>query len=128
MSVVLDASALLAALLGEPGADQVDAQIDGAQITAVNLAEVVGHFARAGADRVRIEALLAGLPLTFVPPDEALAVEAGMMRPFGKPFGLSLGDRFCLAHAKRTGATALTSDGEWAKAAGPLGVKIVLIR
>lgn len=128
MTVVLDASALLAALLSEKGADEVDAQIDGAQMTTVNLAEVVGYFARAGADRDRVGALLTGLPLTFVPPDEELAVDVGLMRPAGEPFGLSLGDRFCLAHAKRLGATALTADRAWVRASEALGIKIALIR
>ena len=114
--------------MGEPGADQVDAQIDGAQMTTVNLAEVVGHFARAGADRARVEALLAGLPVTFVPPDEELAIEAGMMRSVSEPFGLSLGDRFCFAHAMRTGATALTADRAWIRAAVAVGVDVALIR
>ncbi len=42
-SVVLDASALLALLLGEPGADKVKAALDGAIMSTVNAAEVVSH-------------------------------------------------------------------------------------
>ena len=128
MTVVLDASAVLAALLGEAGADEVDARIDGALMTTVNLAEVAGHFAKAGADRTKVSALLAALPITYLAPDEDLAMEAGLMRPAGEPFGLSLGDRFCLAQARRLDAVALTADRAWTAAGGALGVKVDVIR
>ncbi|MGS0639552.1 PIN domain-containing protein, partial [Citrobacter sp. VF227] len=48
---VLDASALLALLLAEPGADEVKARLDGSVMTTVNLAEVVSHYAKLGAAR-----------------------------------------------------------------------------
>jgi PIN domain nuclease of toxin-antitoxin system len=47
--VVLDASALLALLLDEPGGDKVKAMLDGALLGAVNLAEIVSHYAKLGA-------------------------------------------------------------------------------
>nr|NKR04746.1 type II toxin-antitoxin system VapC family toxin [Escherichia coli] len=55
---VLDASALLALLLAEPGAERVKAELDGSVMTTVNLAEVVSHYAKLGAARSDIEALL----------------------------------------------------------------------
>jgi PIN domain nuclease of toxin-antitoxin system len=128
LSVVLDASALLAALLGEPGADRVDAVIDGAMMSTVNLAEVVGHLAKAGADRSSVVAILAGLPINHVPPDETLAMEAGLLRRVGEAYGLSMGDRFCIAQARRLGLTALTADRVWLRAAGPLDFRVELIR
>ena len=128
MTIVLDASALLAALLGESGAERVDAVIDGAVMTTVNLAEVVGQYAKAGADRAAILAVLGGLPIAYVAPDEDLAIEVGLMRPMAERFGLSLGDRVCLAEARRLGGTALTADRAWAAAAGPLDVTVELIR
>jgi PIN domain nuclease of toxin-antitoxin system len=126
--IVLDSSALLAALLGEPGADRVDEVIDGAVMTTVNLAEVIGHFARAGADRTRIASIVAGLPIKYVVTNRDLAMDIGLMRPRGEPFGLSLGDRICLAHAKQVGGVALTADRTWAAAATALGVEVELIR
>ena len=56
-SFVLDASAILALLLGEPGADKVRSGLDGSVMTTVNLAEVVSHYAKLGAARHDIEAL-----------------------------------------------------------------------
>lgn len=128
MTVVLDASALLAALLDEPGKDRVDAAINGAIMSTVNLAEVVGHFARAGVEPGAIQTLLGGLPIDYVPPDIALAMDAGAMRTITDRAGLSLGDRFCLAQARRSGAAALTADRSWRVLAAPLGVEVELIR
>jgi ribonuclease VapC len=128
VTIVLDASALLATLLGEPGAERVDANIDGAIMSTVNLAEVAGHLARAGADRAKLRKILGEPPLVYLAPDEALAIEAGAMRPLAEPFGLSLGDRMCLALARRLDATALTADRAWVDAATTLSVRVELIR
>lgn len=128
MTFVIDASALLAALLDEPGRDRVDAVISGATMSTVNLAEVVGHFAKLGADRPTTDLLLGGLPITYVEPDAELAIEAGLMRPIGETAGLSLGDRFCLAQAKRSGAVAMTADHAWQDVAAALGVTVELVR
>lgn len=128
MALVLDASALLAALRGEPGGERVQALIDGAVMSTVNLAEVVGHYARAGANLESIVDLLAGLPIVFAQPDEAVALEAGAMRRVTDKAGLSLGDRFCLALAKRSGARALTADRAWKAIGEMVGVEVELIR
>jgi len=128
LTVVLDASALIATLKDEPGADRVDAVLHGATMTTFNLAEVVGHFAKLGASRDDIDALLASLPITYVAPDESLAIEAGLMLTTTLKAGLSLGDRFCLALARATNATALTADRAWKDLAVELGVEVELIR
>ncbi len=126
--VVLDASALLALLLGEPGGEKVKAVLDGALIGAVNLAEVVSHYAKLGAARSGIEALLRPLPVRVVPIDTALSYEAGMLRPITLKGGLSLGDRYCLALAKSEGVPALTAERRWPDIAAPAGVTVELIR
>lgn len=126
--VALDASALLALLLGEPGADKVKAVLDGALIGAVNLAEIVSHYAKLGAARSDIEALLRPLPVQVVPIDTALSYEAGMLRPLTLKGGLSLGDRYCLALAKREGVPALTAERRWPDIAAAADVTVELIR
>lgn len=125
---VLDASALLALLLGEPGTDDVRAVLDGASISAVNLAEVVSHFAKLGARRAEVEAMLGPLPLRVVVADEELSYGAGMLRAATAAVGLSLGDRYCLALAKRDGSTALTADRPWIRIADAVGVTVRIIR
>lgn len=127
-SRVLDASALLALLLGEPGAEKVRTVLDGALVGAVNLAEIVSHYAKLGASRSDIEAMLTPLPVRVVPVDIALSYEAGMLRPLTLPGGLSLGDRYCLALARREQVPAMTAERRWPDIAGAAGVKVELIR
>jgi len=125
---VLDASALLALLLGEPGADRVRAAIDEGMMSVVNLAEVVSHYAKLGADRADIEAMLGPLALRLEAVDTELSYAAGMLRPVTLPGGLSLGDRYCLALAKRHGAVALTAERRWPQIADAAGVEVQVIR
>ncbi len=126
--VVLDASALLALLLREPGADRVKAALDGAAMAVVNLAEVVSHYAKLGAARPDIEALLRPLPIRAAPVDATLSYDAGMLRRITLERGLSLGDRYCLALARREGVPALTAERRWPEIAGAAGVKVEVIR
>lgn len=127
-AAVLDASALLALLLGEPGADKVKAALDDAVMGVVNLAEVVSHYAKLGAARHDIEALLRPLPFRLASVDVALSYEAGMLRSVTLERGLSLGDRYCLALAKREGVPVLTAERRWPEIAGAAGVVVELIR
>ena len=125
---VLDASALLALLLGEPGADKVKAALDSSLMSVVNLAEVVSHYAKLGANRQDIEAMLRPLPIRLVPSDVALSYDAGMLRPIMLEGGLSLGDRCCLALAKRERLPTLTAERGWPLIAEAAGVTVELIR
>jgi ribonuclease VapC len=127
MTVVLDASAMLAALLDEPGGDVVAAALDRAVISAVNVGEVAAKLAR-GADAALVRASLgAALPLV-VAADRELAFEAGLIEPATRAAGLSFGGRFCLTLARRLGCPALTADRAWRKIAGAVGVEVRLIR
>ena len=128
IAAVLDASALLALLLGEQGGENVRAVLADAAITAVNLSEVVAHFARNGADETDIRLVLNPLPLERVPFDESLAFATGLLLPTTRPAGLSFGDRACLALASRLGVRALTADRSWQNVAKAVGVEIELIR
>lgn len=125
--LILDASALLAMLQDESGAKAVADAIDQARMSTVNYAEVVSYYARLGADRRGIEAVLRPLPLELVPVNEALALAAGMMRQQAATHRLSLGDRFCLALARRDALPAWTADKTWQKVAETLGVEIVTV-
>ncbi|MGX9984692.1 type II toxin-antitoxin system VapC family toxin [Methylobacterium fujisawaense] len=128
MGFVLDASVLLALLLGEPGADKVKAALDGSIMATVNLAEVVSHYAKLGAARPDIEAMLRPLPIRWAAVDAALSYEAGMLRPLTVEGGLSLGDRYCLALAKREALPALTAERRWSMIAAAAGVTVEMIR
>lgn len=128
MTVVLDASALIAMIKGEKGSVKVAAVIAGARVSSVNYAEVVTHFIHAGMPEREVDAMLDPLPLTAVSADKALAQIAGRLRAMTAEAGLSLGDRFCLALARRDKLPAWTSDQNWMKIADNVEVKVVTIR
>jgi ribonuclease VapC len=112
---VLDASAVLVLVQGEPGAELVARCIPGASISAVNFAEVVGKLADAGMPGDPIALALSSLGLRVVPLDEQAATDVGLLRPATRNRGLSLGDRACLALGVARGLPVLTSDRAWAE-------------
>lgn len=126
--VVLDASAILALLKGERGANKVAGVIADASVCAINQAEVISHFVHLGAPLDEVRGMLETLPYNVVAADDALAWEAGSLRAVTASAGLSLGDRFCLALAKRFGVPAYTADKAWKDVASEAGAKIVVIR
>jgi PIN domain nuclease of toxin-antitoxin system len=128
ISAVLDASALLALLRNEAGAGKVSAALASSAMSTINLAEVVGHFARNGVSEQEIRQVLSPLPIEWQPFDEGLAYHVGVMLPATQPHGLSLGDRACLALARHLGAPARTADRQWAALPASLGVAVDLIR
>lgn len=111
--VVLDASALLALLNQEDGAERVAPLLADAVISTVNLAEVVTRLAIAGMPEAAIQDTLALLPLESVPLNVEDAIDLGLLAPVTRSSGLSLGDRACLILARRLGATAVTADQAW---------------
>ncbi len=125
-SAVLDSSAILAVLNGEPGADVVEAMMDDALISTVNYAEVVAKLVERGSTALAAQAALRSIALTTVDFDIALAQRTGRLRGETLKRGLSLGDRACLALAEREGVPALTGDRNWIGAV--LSVEIRLIR
>jgi PIN domain nuclease of toxin-antitoxin system len=127
-SVVLDASALLALLLDEPGADAVRHALADAAMSTVNLAEVVGHYARNSVAREQVAEVLAPLPVAYVAPDATLAYDIGMLVLATRAAGLSLGDRACLALGRRLGIPALTAERRWMSVAEAAGAEVRLIR
>jgi PIN domain nuclease of toxin-antitoxin system len=124
---VLDASALLAWLNGEPGTDPVaEALAAGAVISSVNLSEVVAKLADVGGVESEIREALTPLGLDVRTFDRDDAFEAGILRPATRKLGLSLGDRACLALGLRLAQPVMTADRSWANL--EIGVEVVLIR
>ena len=114
MTTVLDASAVLALLGDEPGADRVAAAVeDGATIGAVNLAEVLTKLSDFGMPPSAAEDVLEGLGLEVVAFDGGSARAAAALRASTRARGLSLGDRAALALATALGAPVLTTDRAW---------------
>ena len=124
--VVLDASAILARILHEPGGQVVEGVMLTARVSAVNLAEVASRLVDKGRTDDVIQALLDELPCEIEPFGPAEARRVGQMRRATKSAGLSLGDRACLELAARLAIPVLTADRVWAEL--DLGVEVVLIR
>ena len=123
-AIVLDASALLAVLFDEPGAERVAASLSGALVSAVDFHEVIAKLVdRDVPDDVF--ALLDQLDITVVPVDRAQAEIGGRLRAQTREAKLSLGDRCCLALASVRGATALTADRDWATLNLEIAVELV---
>ena len=126
--VVLDASALLALLKGEPGADKVAEVLTYSHMGVFNFAEVASHFFRRGMTDSEVDAILRPLPILLAPADADLAWDAARLRSLTADAGLSLGDRFCLALARREKLPVWTGDRIWGTLAGAVGVDVTVIR
>jgi PIN domain nuclease of toxin-antitoxin system len=122
----LDASAVLAYLRNETGADRVMASLGMARMSSVNIVEVVQKLVEDGHADENVRGALRDLPCNVATFDEQLAVEAGFLRRTTRHLGLSLGDRACLALACRESLPVLTTDRAWAEL--DLGIEVVLIR
>ncbi len=123
---VLDASAVLALLNNEPGVAKVAAALNGASISAVNVAEVGAKLSDYGMKQKDIETALRNLSLGVVPLDEAGALASAALRASTRGNGLSLGDRCCLALGQALGKPVLTADRQWKKLR--LGITVNAIR
>ena len=114
-SVVMDASALLALVRDEPGADKVGPHIGRAAISTVNLQEVIKELLLSGLEVVTIRELLDELRLDIRAHDADAAYAAAGLHAQTKEFGRGLGDRSCLALAMQLDVPALTADRDWKK-------------
>ena len=124
--VVLDASAVLALLKREPGAERVRVVLDRAILGAVNVAEVQSKLVDLGLSRDAAEARIRFLGCTIFALNEDQAIEVGSLIAQTRSFGLSLGDRACLALAIERKATVYTTDRVWKNL--DLGIEIEVIR
>ena len=125
-SAVLDASAILAVLHGERGSDVVMG-IERAIVSAVNLSEVVAKLADIGLTDDEIRAAIARLDFERVANFGAeQAFAAGVLRRATRRFGLSLGDRACLALGTELSLPVVTADAVWERF--DTGPKVKLIR
>ena len=128
MTTVLDSSAVLAALLGEPGGDVVADALENAVISAANLSEVAHSLVRNGNSEVQSRALISALGLDVIAVDEEQALDCGFLRSKTDRFGLSLGDRFCFALGRRLASPVMTADRIWREAAASAEIEVILIR
>jgi PIN domain nuclease of toxin-antitoxin system len=109
---VIDASALLAFVQGESGADVVEAALDGEAVcSAVNWSEVAQKVLAEDRNWDLVRSLLVSYGLVVEP---VVAEDAEWAaRRWRRGDGLSIADRLCLALAERVDVDVLTADAAW---------------
>ncbi|MDA7980163.1 MAG: type II toxin-antitoxin system VapC family toxin [Pirellulales bacterium] len=110
---VLDASAVLALLQNESGADELLHYSFGASLSTVNLAEVYSKTADVGLSLEDLQWAIGRLQLNVIPFDEGHAAIVGSLREPTRKAGLSLGDRACLAAGVALQCPVVTADSAW---------------
>ncbi|MDR2620840.1 MAG: type II toxin-antitoxin system VapC family toxin [Propionibacteriaceae bacterium] len=116
MSVVFDASALLAFLQEEPGASVVELALEDADAVcpATNWSEVAQKLCYHGVDWAESREALHSFGIRVEPITEVDAERAAEL--WTEHSSLSLADRLCLAVGERLDADVLTADRELVKA------------
>lgn len=125
-TVVLDASAVLALLHDEPGAEEAEAALGGAVLSAVNWAEVAGVLDARGLPAALLRDTVEALGIDLRAFGREDADETGALYAATRGAGLSLGDRACLALARKLGVPALTADRAWLDV--DVGVEVRCVR
>lgn len=123
---VLDASAVLAMMFAEPGSQVVAPVVQGALLSSVNLAEVHAHLVSRGAEADFAWGRLLSLGCEICLFDEEQARLAGDLVTLSRQYGLSLGDRACMALAIQRKGRIYTTDQAWKSL--DLGVEVEVIR
>ncbi len=126
MSVVHDASSLLAIAFREPGGELARRALRGSLISSVNWSEVIQKVQARGKDAKQLAGLYTGLGVTIVPFGVETAERAASLYGETRAFGLSLGDRACLALGLESGREVYTADRTWTEI--PLEVKVTAVR
>jgi PIN domain nuclease of toxin-antitoxin system len=124
LSVVVDASAVLAVLQGERGAEAVQPRLAGARMSAVNYAECVAKLIDRRLRPGEAILLLDSLGFDVAPLDDEAARRLAPLRARFRRAGLSFADCACLALAGATGLPALTADRRWAEIDHGIAVEV----
>ena len=104
--------------------------LGGALISSINWAETLSKLVDQGQEpdtvtrRLEDEGIL-GIALRVYPVDEPLARLIAILRSSTRQFGLSLGDRACLALSLHLRIGALTADRDWGKLDFPFEIKMI---
>ena len=113
---LLDASAVLALIFEETGADAVRRALNlGSVVSSVNAGEVVERLQQEGGAAAVTSGVLVEMGLDITPFDRESALLSGLYRSPTRPFGLGLGDRACLTTGRLLGLPVLTADRAWTK-------------
>ena len=112
---LLDTSALIVLLKKESGYEVIENVIASSAISSVNLSELVAVLTRSGVSEQDIDEIISDLVPEIVPFYEAISIKTGKLAKLTQNYGLSLGDRACIALGITLGLPIYTADKVWAE-------------
>ena len=112
---LLDTSALIALIKKEDGYETIDNIIANSAISSVNLSELVAVLARSGVSNADIDEIIKDIVPEIIPFCEDTSIKAGKLLNITKTYGLSLGDRACIATGDFYKMEIHTTDKIWSK-------------
>lgn len=126
--ILLDSSALIALLKQEPGYKKINEVLAHSAISTVNQCELVSIFARNDMSEEEINDIITDIVPEVIPFCENISIKAGKLSRFTNAYGLSLGDRACIATAEYYKMPVYTTDKIWAELKKNVSIPITIIR
>ncbi len=111
--VILDASALLALIQEETGAEIIKPLLKFSVMSAVNVTETLSVLQRTNISPEEGLTLITDIVTTIVPFDLEQAAQVAKLHPLVQPQGLSLADRACIALGIKLQIPIYTADRIW---------------
>lgn len=124
-SHILDASVIMAIVLGEPGHETAARLAPSSMLSSVNLAEIITKCIEKSVPPEIAERYIGESSIEIAGFDSDHAILAGELFNRTRKGVLSLGDRACIATAVKLGATAVTADRIWAELDLPCKVELI---
>jgi ribonuclease VapC len=125
VSVVLDASALLAFLHDEPGGENVSPVLEDARVSAVNWSEVLQKSLQRDVDIAGMRQEFTDVGVRFESFTPQQAETAAWLCSHTRNHGLSLADRACLALAIDKGLPVITADRAWGRLNLDIEIRVI---
>jgi ribonuclease VapC len=124
---VFDASAVVALLRNEPGAELIAPMCNNGMLPTVNLQEAIKILRAGGFSQTAVAHMIDTLGLEIVPHSAEDAYQAAELVSLTRQHGSGLGDRTCMALAISRNLPALTTDRAWAQLTIP-GLQVIVAR
>lgn len=127
---VLDTSALLAYIKGEPGSAPIEKIIDKSVMSIINLTEAIIVLSRKNPDKLEYYQMAVGELIShkYETDNKLMLIASEISVKYREKHNLSLGDCYCLALSKHLGLPVYTGDRPWRGLEQKIGIKINFIR
>jgi ribonuclease VapC len=126
-ATVFDASAVVAVLRNEPGAELIAPLCSDGVLSTVNLQEAIKILRAGGFSQSAVAYMIETLALEIVPHSADDAYQAAELVSLTRQHGSGIGDRTCMALAISRNLPALTTDRAWSRLAIP-GLRVLQAR